>query len=262
MNIVSSVSKFWLKRGPLILTVGTCAGVGATAFFTGKAVLEADKVLKDIPEEDLKTFDTKKKLAKIYWKPVVAGAVTIACSIGGYAMGKKTQAGFIAAYTLLSSRFSKYREEVGKERDDSVMEDIDNAIIRNASDDIFEEEHEEDDVLWVDEFHEKPYWAKESDIWRGLHYLNVEIFEPTWHKGSATLNEFYTIANVTRADAGDILGWSSDYLITQYDCYIMDIYWTEATETVINPRTGKAAKANRLCFPIDPVLDYLDDKYF
>ena len=259
MNIVSFVCKTWKRHGGLILTVGTCLGVGATAFFTGKAVLEADKVLKDIPEEDLKTFDTKKKLAKIYWKPVVAGAVTIACSIGGYAMGKKAQAGFIAAYTLLSSRFSKYREEVGQDCDTLAMEDVNQSVIQEYADEVVEETHEEDDILWVDDYHKKPYWAKESDMWRGLHYLNKEIFEPTFHKGYATLNEFCDVACIPEAEGGDILGWSLDYLIEDYDCYIMDIYWTEVTVT--NPRTGLPARAYYLQFPTEPIVEYID-KYW
>lgn len=262
MNIVSTVCKMWKKHGALILTIGSCVGVGATAYFTGKAVLEADKVLKDIPDEELKTFETKKKLAKIYWKPVVAGAVTIACNIGGYAMNKKAQAGLIAAYSLLYSRFSKYREEVGPDCDVLAMKDVDNRIIREASNDIFEEEHEEDECLWIDDFHEKPYWAKESDIWRGLHYLNKEIFEPTWHKGYATLNEFYGIANVPMVNGGDSLGWSMDYLINAWDCYIMEFDWGDTEVNMTNPKTGLPCKVKRLYFGYDPVPDYLDKKYW
>lgn len=260
MNIVSTVSKVWAKHGSLILTAGSCAGVVLTSYFTGKAVLEADKLIKDMSEEELKSFETKKKLVKIYSKPVISGAFTIACNIGGYAMGKKARAGYIAAYSLLYSRFAKYREEVGQDCDTLAMEDVNQSIIREHIDETFEEDHGEDEVLWIDDYHKKPYWAKESDIWRGLHYLNKEIFEPTFHKSYATLNEFCDVACITEAEGGDVLGWSMDYLIDDYDCYIMDIYWKEVTVT--NPRTGLPAKANNLCFLTPPIAEFMDDKYW
>lgn len=259
MNIVSTVSKGLKRHGPLLLTIGACVGVGATSYFTGKAVLEADRILKDIPEEELKTFETKKKLVKVYIRPVVSGALTIACIIGGYRVNKKINAGLIAAYGLLSSRFNQYREEVSKDCDVLAMDDVDKRIIRESVD-VYEEDHEEDEELWIDDFHKEPYWATESDIWRGLHFLNTEIFEPTWHKGYATLNEFCDVACIKEAEGGDVYGWSLDYLINEHECYIMDVYWTEVTAT--NPKTGLPCKVNRLYFPCEPVPDYLDDKWF
>ena len=259
MNIVSFVSKVCKRYGPLALTIGSCAGVGLTAYFTGKAVLEADKLIKNMPEEELKSLETKKKLVKIYSKPIISGAFTIACNIGGYAMGKKAQAGYIAAYSLLYSRFAKYREEVGQDCDALAIEDVNRSVIQEYADEVVEEIHEEDDILWVDDYHKKPYWAKESDMWRGLHYLNKEIFEPTFHKGYATLNEFCDVACIPEAEGGDVRGWSMDYLIDDYDCYIMDIYWTEIT--TINPRTGLPATAYYLQFPTEPVVGFID-KYW
>ena len=59
MNIGKLI--FRLKKNvPLLLTIGTTIGIAATSYFSAKAALEVNKILNETPDEELKSFPTKK----------------------------------------------------------------------------------------------------------------------------------------------------------------------------------------------------------
>ena len=259
MNIVKPVCKFFAKNGPLILSLTASAGVVATAVLTGKAVLKADEILEGIPEDKLKSKKTKVEIAKVYIWPVVAGAGTIACIIGAHCLNAHINAGLIAAYGLLSTQFAKYRDEIEPDIDTYAMNLVRKDITEVYIPEMLEKKpnFEGEVKLWRDDYHQHPYWAREADIWKGLHNLNKEIFEPTMHPGFATVDKFYGMMPWIESEPQDsVLGWSVDYTTEEWDCYLLEVNWVD-DGTYTDPN-GYEIKCNYLVFNIPPVLNFFD----
>lgn len=84
-EIVSNTISFVRHNKALILTTVTVVGVGTTAFFTGKAVLEAEAYLREnVDEEILEVMPIRDKV-KLTWNyyipPAVSAAITITSAI-------------------------------------------------------------------------------------------------------------------------------------------------------------------------------------
>lgn len=279
MNIVKPISKFFKKNGSLILSLTASAGVIGTAVLTGDSALKINKLLNDIPDSELKTNATKLKIVKLSVPPVLAAAGTIICIISAHCLNKSIQVSLIAAYTGLYSTFESYRytikESYGKEIDSSIMDTIARYKSIKEMEDILNTPHTEEMELWVDDYHDKPYWAKKSDILNAVAHLNKQINNISWSKGYATMDEYYGLIPGCEIEEQDrCLGWSYDRLIEDYECNVLEAYFCDwfmvyngteddpiyvrkdsmDEEDYRNPHVP----VNYITFNIDPSADLLD----
>ena len=279
MNIVKPISKFFKKNGSLILSLTASAGVIGTAVLTGDSALKINKLLNDIPDSELKTNATKLKIMKLSAPPVLAAAGTIICIISAHCLNKSIQVSLISAYGALHATFESYREKVkdqcGEEIDASIMNEIAYKKTIEQLEDILNTPHTEEMELWVDDCHAKPYWAKKSDILNAVANLNKEIFEASYHKGYATMDEFYgMIPDCEIEDQDRNLGWSFERLIEDYDCYFLEMYSDEwymvyngTEDDPIYVRKDSMDEedyrnphvlVNYLSFSVDPSVDFFE----
>lgn len=121
-----------VKRNlPSILTVTAVCGVGVTAFLTGKAVLNADKKIKDREEEinDILTNTEKFKLVyKDFIPPLVAGISTGACIIGAHKSSMQQFATVVTAARNIEKQLEDNRDAVSEVFGDKGLRKVDEKI--------------------------------------------------------------------------------------------------------------------------------------
>ena len=257
MNIVKPVGKFLTGNGSLLLTIGGSAGVIVTSFLTGKAVLKADKIMNEIPEDKLKTLETQKKLIPVYIPPVVSGALTITCIVACHLMNKKIQAGFLAAFgvahTTLEAYRSKMTDDAVADVERQISEDKINAEIAK----LLEERPSEEYELWTDDYRKRPYWARKCDILFGERELNNELrnWNISRHYGYTSLQTFYSHVVGDPEPADSIYGWCLDQLLEECDTDEIDVRWEE-NMMYADPSSGKQIPCNYIWFEWDPLPGY------
>ena len=252
MKIVNKAFGVLKRQAPLLMTIGAGIGVAATAYLTGKAVLEAEQILAEVNgEKDMKSPEVRNQLIKTYAPPIISGAVTIATIFGCYAYNKKIQAGYIAAYSVMTSIFNAYRLKNVSERDADIMTSI--AVDQIKAEDAAKVIKEEPEQLWTDPYIAhltrgkiKLYSAKESDILRSAMYLKDHFYV----HGFVTLGVFYDTlrkycdVDIPKTRGEDCVIWEQDDLWWDYfgSC-AYDFNWHEKT-------TDEGIKVNSIYFPI------------
>ena len=252
-----NIRKFLMKHGSLMLTVGASVGVVATSVLSGKAVLEADKILNDISDKDLKTANTQKRILSVYIPPVLSGVATIACIIGCHLMNKKIQAGLIAAYGVIDTTFKAYKSKLSAEEQAQIQKEIDKDCVIENLEELLNNRPGEEYELWIDDYRKRPYWARKSDILLGKDEINRSLNSANYsrHYGTASLGEFYSHVKGESEPQDYIFGWNIDYMLEEWDEDNVEVNWFES-DIYTNPETGKQISCNRICWSIDPISNY------
>lgn len=251
MNILKPVSRFLKKNGPLLLTIGSCAGVVASNVLTAKAVLKADNIL-----DGIRDANTRKDVIKAYIPPVAVSGATIAMIIGAHMMNKRIQAGLIAAYGLLDATFKAYRAQQEPDIDVITMRDIRKDAVENQLPEIMEKCPGEGYILWKDDFRKRPFWARETDILKGVNFINKCLLDPNSGHWCVGLDEFYSGFTKGEDEPQDALyGWTTDYMWEQWDCNLIEVDWTE-DGTYTNPESGTTHPCRYLYWWCEPMLNY------
>lgn len=257
MNIMHKFLSVTKRNLPTILTVGNCIGVPATAYFTGKAVLEAEKYLNSVPEEDLKKVATKLHVAKIYGPAVISGFLTIGMGIGSNVSNKKIQAGYVAAYSVLSSAFNTWKNKLPVEEEMRIESEVDKDRVDAEIEKLLNQRPDEQYELWVDDFRKRPFWARKSDILLGKDEINKQLSDPNFsrHWGTASLEEFYAHVKGEPEPQDYLYGWDIDYIYEKWESDQVDVDWTE-NYIYIEPVSGKKIPCNHIWWSIDPLMNY------
>lgn len=246
----------WKRHGSLALTIGACAGVGLSCYLTGKAVLEADKIMKDLSDEELKSVDTRKKLIKIYVKPFASFCATTACILSNYMMNKKVQNGLIAAYGIAASSLESWKIKMGVEEETRIEQEIDEDNILANIEALLEIPHGEEDELWIDDYREEPYWGTKSDILFGKDELNRDLLDPNFsrHSGYADMEVFYSHVKGGSKPQDRLRGWDVDYLI-DLDIPMLEVDWNP-NYIYTDPKSGAKIKCNRIYWNVGPLMNF------
>lgn len=137
INFGKKVTSELSKQSPTILSAIGVVGVFATAYFAGKATLEAEHALTKFEEihefdEEPPTFmDRVKVVAPCYIKPATAAVTTCACIICSHKIDLQRQA---IAYSLLAGS-----NEARKELQNKVAETYGDNKLEKMRDDIVSE---------------------------------------------------------------------------------------------------------------------------
>ena len=214
------VLSFLRRNMPTILTVVGCVGVPLSSYLTGKAVLEAEKVMEETPEEEMKSVETQKKLVKVYIWAFVANALTITDIVACHLMNKKIQAGYLAACGVLSSTLEAWRAKTSPEERERIQREIDEEKINAVIEKLVNERPNEESELWIDDYREHPYWATKSDILLGKDdvnkCLNGENYNPNFNFRTS-LEVFYSHVKGKPEPQDYIFGWDVEQLLDECD---------------------------------------------
>lgn len=251
------VLSFLRRNMPTILTVVGCVGVPLSSYLTGKAVLEAEKVIEETPEEEMKTVETQKKLVKVYIWAFVANALTITDIVACHLMNKKIQAGYLAACGVLSSTLEAWRAKTSPEERERIQREITEDKINAEIAKLFEERPSEEYELWRDDYRKHPYWARKCDILLGERELNNELrnWNISRHYGYTSLQTFYSHTAGDPEPADSIYGWCLDQLLEECDTDEIDVRWEE-NMIYTDPDSGKQIPCNYIWFEWDPLPGY------
>lgn len=202
------------KNAPSILTGIGAIGVIATAYFSGKAAVKAEKLKTKIKWEDSSKKEDKKLVTEIiccYAPAVIIGGVTIAsvlCSNHIYARRFKA---VCKAYNQTADRYSVYKMAVASIAGKDVAEKIDKKVseFETWSD---EKKPSDDKILFIDVFSNQRFWSTELDVLNAQYHYNRNFQIREW----ATINELYDFYGIDHVEDVDIRG---------FDLYELESNW-------------------------------------
>lgn len=117
------------KNSPLLLTIGTCLGVGTVILTTAKATLKTKRDLDILSEEKEPTKkDIALVVAKDCWPVALSSGATIAMTIGNHKINSDRIRTATVAYEFYKEAYETYkdkvREKLGETTDREVQADI------------------------------------------------------------------------------------------------------------------------------------------
>lgn len=221
-TLLKAGKAFVNQNSPTILAGLAVAGVVTTSVLSGKAAVRAHIILKTHPEAK-----TKKDKAKLLWKtfapPVVMGAATVGCVIGGQAINQHRNAVLAGAYALAETSIkeleSKATEMVGaekvKEIKDSIMQDKIDAATSNDEIKLGKNEvvfSEDTKVKCYDPYSGRIFESSVNEIDKAVNRANTILFADY----RLSLNDMYDELGLAHNKDGNDIGWNMDDAITHF----------------------------------------------
>lgn len=150
MNFNRLLDEFKDKSGT-VCAIAAVAGVFVTAYFSGKAALEAKEKIK--PE--METKEKAKEYAKVYAKAAISAAVTSGLILGSDRIHVGKEAALIGVATMCKEKFV----------------DLDNKVIEKLGPEEATKIHKE---VLDDEIKRHPYTGKQPDVSK----REILVYEP------------------------------------------------------------------------------------
>lgn len=210
-----SIGRTMAKNSPYILTGLGCGGVLATAVFTGKAVLTADRYLRqeNIDPENLTVKEHFKETWRFFVPPVVMGAVSVGCIIGSNAVSTSRNASLAALYSLSETALQEYKnkvaEEIGKNKEMTIRNGITQDHINTNSSQVGNQTviiTGNGDMLCYDMMCDRLFRSSAEKIRQAVLDLNYSLMEEMW----MDLNDLYYSIGLPSTDLGNKVGFDID----------------------------------------------------
>lgn len=103
------------------------AGVGATAYFSGKAAVRVDHEL----DCDMTRLERFKLYARCYWKTAVAGALTVGAIIGSDRLHVGKEVGLAAGLAVWKDKYMKLDNKLGEVAGDDIRNEVHREIVKD-----------------------------------------------------------------------------------------------------------------------------------
>lgn len=210
MGALSTIRIFAKNNSSAILTGFAITGVVATAIFTGKASIEAEKILEDMPEE--KKEDRKEKIKAIvpvFLPAMISGAATIFCLCASHTIDSQKQMALMSAYSLSEHAMKTMEEKLGDKKLKQVKESIfEEEVQKNPP----REENIKDTGKGKTKFRD--------GIFGGDFYGDIEYVKSVFNKYNKMLNDGDIVyvndlrwdLGLEQTEMGSILGWDCGQL--------------------------------------------------
>lgn len=210
---VKNLGKVISRNSPYILTGLGCGGVLATAIFTGRACLNADRYLRQehIDPDDLTAQEMVKETWMFFVPPVIMGTATVGCIIGANAVNQSRNASLAALYSLSETALQEYKnkvaEEIGKNKElrvrNAVMQDHidarpagDQTIIITGN----------GNMLCYDSLCDRYFRSSAEKIRQQVLDLNYDLMSEMW----LDLNDLYFAIGLPYTKLGAQVGFDLD----------------------------------------------------
>ena len=221
--LIKAAEQVIRQNSPAILAGLGATGVVVTAYFAHEAGFKTGfehgyhtctRDDRGLPGE---SFPTRKERFKEQWKlyipPVVAGAVSIGCIIGGTRIGMRRTAAITAAYSLSEKAFEEYRtkvtEKMGERKEQNVRDEIAQERVSKGapSRDIILMGG--GDVLCCDLRTDRYFLSSVERLKKAQNDVNFRVLQD----GYAYLSDFYAMIDVylpKESTYGYHMGWSKE----------------------------------------------------
>ena len=255
--ILKKSSSFVKKNKGLITTIGACVGVGLNIYFTAKATLKIEEILKN-KDSDIAIKSQKKGVVKACVKPAVTTALTIFCIVLTYRFGKQAEAGLLSLVAGGSALMKEYRKQMVESGAMSPDEECDcYEAAMNSLDDkpLPEKENYEDYKLYKEELTGEYFYAKPNDILVAEIKLNRNVnlgdFESFWFwLQCLTDNDtFKDYKNGAERCGWTSVGWGAE---EKYGYRYVDI----CQKQMVDEKTGR--EYTLIYYPFGPHADFED----
>lgn len=128
-KIIDSAVKSLKKNSGTIFAAGACAGVVATAYFSGKAAVIVDHEIDADTDRNLKI----KTYVKAYWKTAVSGSATIAAIILSDRIHAGNEAALTATVFAIKTKLDKVSDKITEKYGEDAHDDIYRDIMRDEN---------------------------------------------------------------------------------------------------------------------------------
>lgn len=206
-----NIKSFINKNGADILTGVGIAGWIGTSVLASRDGVRTQKMI-DTLEEELGRKLTKKEKAiligKGHWRSIAAGTFSTACITTSAVMSHKKITAISGALGAVSSAYSTYKTKIEKiidEGKDVKTEARDNNEAAISAARVKQNESGKSGVRMRDEFG-REFISTEDKIRLAVERLNNVILSSC--DNCASLNVFYTAADLDETEYGDIVGWN------------------------------------------------------
>jgi len=242
MDIVRSVKTLGYKGAfvaqkyaPEILTGLGIAGFGASTFLIAKSTLRLEPTLA-VAEQRLEDAHLKAAeggnqivvvraylkntgdIVKLYGAPVSLALASIASVLAAHGIMRRRSAALVAAYGVLETAFSNYRnrvrEVIGEEREQDlylgiVEETVTQKGKKTTVKRLPEEGYLSPYALLFDE--SNPYWENSAGVNKSLLVIKQQHFNDMLNvRGHLFLNEVHRGLGFPDTKPGQIVGWTTD----------------------------------------------------
>lgn len=130
------------KNSPLLLTIGTVAGVGCIIFTTSKATLNTKADLDKLKAE--KDEVTKKDIAKVVakdcWPVALSAGTTVAMTVANHKITTDRINTATAAYEFTKEAYDSYKKKVREKLGENTDREVDAEVAKDKVKDINPEE--------------------------------------------------------------------------------------------------------------------------
>lgn len=215
-SVMKTAQKLLTDHSPAILTSLGVAGAVTTAILTGKASIQADRVVRDALIEQsgpyVKSY-TKRELVELTWKefipPVIMGAVTITCIIAANHVSTRRAAALAAGFKVAEEMATEYRAKVVDQIGKNAEEKIQVAVAKDRM------EHNPvgstiiitgDKTLMYDAFSGRYFEGSIEGVKKAVNEINFDINSNYY----SSLTDFYDKIGLPRTSASDEFGWNAD----------------------------------------------------
>ena len=255
-----------LKRNsPTILTVIAAVGVVGTTVAAIKATPKAMKLLEKASDEkndELTKLEVVKIAAPVYIPTVVIGVSTIACMFGANALNRKQQAALVSAYALVSNSYKEYKDKLKELYGEEAHQNIVDSIVKEKAKDVkisseslccmssLDVNEDESAIrLFYDEFSQRYFESTLAKVVQAEYHLNRNFNLRQY----CDVNEWYDFLGLPRTGSEDYIGWSA------YKFYEDGMEsWIEFNHREVQLDDGLTCIV--IEFPIEPIIDFLDDE--
>lgn len=217
----------WADKHQREIFLGTqIAGTVITAVLCYKAGTKAEDIIAkhkekmdeiDIEDKEgrkKETVETVKDLAPIFVPPIVTGAMTIGCAIGGYKASSKQIAALSAAYALsekaLNEYTSKATELLGKKKAQDIQDAVNVDKLKNAdlapSNSNFISTGTGYNVPCYDVHSGRYFYSSAERIRQACNTINKRLMDEYY----ISLNELYDELGLPAITLGEDMGFTVD----------------------------------------------------
>ena len=253
VKATSAVGKFVLKHSTTILTCAAIAGVGATAYTSGKAAIKASKKLEELEytsEKKPTVLQKAKAIAPDVSPAIIMGATTAACIIGMHKLHIRDKAALAMAATAWSAKYSDLNETLVENLGKKKTENLKDKAAQKRIDREFAEHNGEfpairtrfGNVLFKDWFSGQYFYSSYEAVDNAIIKLTQELQNDCIY---VCVNRFYELLEIPTNGAGELNGWSLADIADQFD--------GKTTIDITHNRTTQAPEP--WCYPCT-VIDY------
>lgn len=230
-KIIKSATRTISKYSPQILAGLGVASIVSTAVLAAKAAPKAHEISenakdqieriqeKDLPEEQKKDDIREvrvamyKRMAKLYWKPVLSGAIGATSIILGTHVQNKRHAALASAYMISVKELADFKEAarelkiLNKNNEQRIKNKIVDKKVEKANENksqiVFTGKGED---LFIDDWSGQIFKSSTVDVERAVNEWNAKMLR----EDQVTLNDLYYLLNIPEVPAGD-LGFESGH---------------------------------------------------